>query len=53
MDKDCFAITYVDSRTGLHGVSPEVYKAASSEAELVAWYESRHKYARVTSVTPI
>lgn len=53
MDTDYFAIIYIDKRTGLPGMSPEVFKTASSEIELLQWYEARHKYAQVTAVVPL
>jgi len=53
METDFFSISYKDKRTGLPGISPEVYKEADSEADLIKWYEKRHPYAEVTEVVPL
>lgn len=53
METDFFAIIYKDKRTGLSGMSPEVYKEAESELDLIKWYESRHIYAEVTAIVPL
>jgi len=45
-----YGIIYIDKRSGLSGCSPDVFSPITDQIELIRWYESRHKYAKVCAV---
>ncbi|WP_405328530.1 hypothetical protein [Fibrobacter sp.] len=48
----CYAVIYIDKRTGAVGSSPELYCSwpPEDQVKLINWYESRHKYASVSAI---